>query len=66
MPEMDGLEATREIRKFNREVVIVAQTAYGLTGDREKALKAGCNEYISKPVVIEELKSLIKKLFGNC
>ena len=49
MPGMDGYNATREIRKFNNKVVIIAQTAFGLTGDREKALEAGCNEYITKP-----------------
>ena len=50
MPEMDGYEATREIRKFNKKVIIIAQTAYGLTGDRKMAMEAGCNDYISKPV----------------
>ena len=50
MPEMDGYEATGEIRKFNKKVIIIAQTAYGLTGDRKMAMEAGCNDYISKPV----------------
>jgi PAS domain S-box-containing protein len=50
MPEIDGYEATRQIRKFNKKVVIIAQTAYSLQGDREKALEAGCNEHISKPI----------------
>lgn len=50
MPEMDGYEATRRIRQFNKDVVIVAQTAYGLSGDREKAIEAGCNDYFSKPL----------------
>ena len=49
MHDMSGYEATREIRKFNQDVVIIAQTAYGLSGDREKAIEAGCNDYISKP-----------------
>ena len=47
MPDMNGYEATKQIRLFNKEVVIIAQTAYGLTGDREKAIEAGCNDYIS-------------------
>jgi PAS domain S-box-containing protein len=49
MPEMDGYEATRQIRQFNKDVIIIAQTAFALTGDREKAIEAGCNDYISKP-----------------
>jgi len=61
MPKMDGLEATRQIRKFNKEVVIIAQSAYALAGDREKALEAGCNDYISKPFGKASLKELIKK-----
>ena len=60
MPVMDGLEATRQIRKFNPEVIIVAQTAYSLTGDREKAIEAGCNDYLSKPIKKEELEARLK------
>jgi len=63
MPEMGGYEATRHIREFNKEVVIIAQTAYGLSGDREKAIAAGCNDYISKPINKDELQSLILKYF---
>jgi signal transduction histidine kinase/ActR/RegA family two-component response regulator len=63
MPEMGGYEATRQIREFNEELVIVAQTAYGLTGDREKAIEAGCTDYISKPISRDELLTLIKHYF---
>ena len=41
MPEMDGYKATKQIREFNQKVVIIAQTAYGLSGDREKAIESG-------------------------
>jgi len=61
MPEMNGHEATRQIRQFNKEVIIIAQTAFGLSGDREKALEAGCTDYISKPVDVVLLKALIRK-----
>jgi hypothetical protein len=63
MPKMDGYEATRQIRQFNNSVVIIAQTAYGLSGDREKAIDSGCNEYISKPINKTKLFALIQKYF---
>jgi PAS domain S-box-containing protein len=65
MPEMSGYEATRQIRKFNNHVIIIAQTAYGLSGDREKAIESGCNDYIAKPVYKAELIELIQKYFRN-
>lgn len=63
MPDINGYEATRQIRMFNRKVVIIAQTAFGLSGDREKAIQAGCNDYISKPIVKAELHALLQKYF---
>ena len=65
MPVMDGYEATREIRKFNKNMVIIAQTAYALIGDREKTLEAGCNNYISKPLIKDQLLALLMKYFKN-
>lgn len=65
MPEMGGYEATKRIREFNNDVIIIAQTAYGLTGDREKAIAAGCNDYISKPVDENQLLALIEKYFNK-
>jgi PAS domain S-box-containing protein len=61
MPQMNGLEATQQIRQFNKDVIIIAQTAYGFSSDCEKALKAGCNDYISKPINKTLLFELIKK-----
>ena len=63
MPDLNGYEATRQIRQFNKEVVIIAQTAFGLSGDREKAIEAGCNDYISKPIAKDGLLTLIQKYF---
>ena len=60
MPEMDGYEATRQIRQFNNEVCIIAQTAFGLVDEKEKALDSGCNDYISKPLDIALLKKIIQ------
>jgi hypothetical protein len=65
MPIMDGYEATREIRKFNTDMVIIAQTAYALIGDREKTIEAGCNNYISKPIIKDQLMSLLLRYFKN-
>jgi hypothetical protein len=61
MPDMDGYEATRRIREFNNTVAIIAQPAYGLSGDKENAIAAGCNDYISKPIKQTELMELIHK-----
>jgi len=65
LPDMNGYEATREIRKFNKSVLIIAQTAYALTGDRELTLKAGCNDYISKPIDKRLLNEMIQKYFND-
>ncbi|SNR39442.1 ATP-binding protein [Lutibacter flavus] len=65
MPIMDGYEATRQIRKFNKDVIIVAQTAFALTGDDEKSVEAGCNEHLSKPISKQELFSIIQRYFAK-
>lgn len=61
MPGMDGYQATKIIRQHNAEIPIIAQTAFALSGDREKAIEAGCTDYISKPIKKEELFILLKK-----
>lgn len=65
MPEMNGYEAAKEIRTFDKEIVIISQSAFGLTGDREKALIAGSTDYITKPINKKELIGLLKKYFGD-
>lgn len=52
LPDTDGLAVTRQIRKseIDGKIPIVAVTSFAMTGDREKALKAGCNGYIEKPI----------------
>ncbi len=63
MPGMDGYEATRQIRQFNTKVVILAQTALALKGEREIALDAGCNDYLPKPISLGDFSRLIRKYF---
>lgn len=63
MPEMGGYEATKTIRQFNKDLIIIAQTANGMQSDRDEALAAGCTDYISKPVNIGALSDLIQKYF---
>lgn len=65
MPGMDGYEATRQIRQLNEKVIIVAQTAFGLSGDREKSIAAGCSEYLSKPIDKNELLWIVQKYFKS-
>jgi len=65
MPNLNGYEATRKIREFNKEVIIIAQTAFALEGDMEKAIEAGCNNYITKPINKMELQAMLQKYFGE-
>ncbi len=62
MPVMDGLEATKAIKKFRPELPIIAQTARAIAGDHEKILDAGCDDYISKPIKKEKLMAKIGRL----
>jgi CheY-like chemotaxis protein len=61
MPEMNGLDATRLIKEKKPHLPIIAQTAYSISGDKEKTLEAGCDNYISKPIRKAELFSMIEK-----
>lgn len=65
MPEMDGLEATREIRTFNPDIPIIAQTAYAFAGDEDTARKAGCNDFITKPISRKTVLAILKQYTGD-
>ena len=64
LPVMDGYEATRQIKAnpTTRSIPIVALTAHAMSGDRDKCLKAGCDEYETKPVDLPRLLDKIEKL----
>ncbi len=63
MPEMNGFEATKVIKAINKNVPVIALTAYAMAGDKEKCLEVGCNSYLSKPLKRQELLSLIASYF---
>lgn len=65
IPIINGYDATKEIRKFNKDVLIIAQTAYAMPGDREKAIEYGCNDYITKPINETLLLEIINKLLDS-
>lgn len=60
MPVMTGYEATKQIRLFDKDVPIIAQSAYALGGDRELALEAGCTDYVTKPIMESKLLEFLK------
>jgi signal transduction histidine kinase/CheY-like chemotaxis protein len=61
MPVMDGIEATIQIRQFNQDVPIIAQTAYALAEEMEKMERVGCNDYLTKPINSEVLLNCINE-----
>jgi PAS domain S-box-containing protein len=62
IPEMDGFEATKAIKKIRPDIPVIAQTAYAFSDDKEKAIESGCDEFIAKPFKPELLYSTINKL----
>lgn len=61
MPYMDGLEATRLIRGYSKDIPIIALTAFAFESDRERAIEAGCNDYLTKPVSQEAIEKILDK-----
>ena len=61
MPEMNGYDATREIKKFHPTVIIIAQTAFAMSDDRAKAIEAGCDDYLAKPIRSKDLTEAVHK-----
>jgi two-component system, cell cycle response regulator DivK len=61
LPVMDGYTATREIKKINPDIPIIAQTAHVMSGEREKCMEAGCNDYLAKPIRLQTLIDTLSK-----
>jgi len=61
IPILDGYAATREIKKINADVPVIAQTAHVMSGEREKCLEAGCNDYLTKPIRLQILFDTLSK-----
>lgn len=65
LPVMDGYTATREIKKINKEVPVIAQTAHVMSGEREKCLEAGCDDYLAKPIRLQILIDTLSKYLNE-
>ncbi len=65
LPGMNGYDVTKNIREISKDVIIIAQTAYAQSSDREKAFAIGCNEYISKPYKREAIRKLVLELLSK-
>ncbi len=61
MPVLDGYETTVRIKKINSNIPVIAQTAYAQPEDEARCKKAGCDDYLSKPISIDELLEKIRK-----
>ena len=64
MPLMDGLEATRQIREFEKKMPIIALTAYVMDNNKKISIEAGCNAYMSKPVRKPDLLTILNKFLS--
>lgn len=65
MPDINGLDATKEIKKDFPNIVIIAQTAYAMEEDEQASLEAGCDDYISKPIRPDNLLTIMDKFFED-
>jgi CheY-like chemotaxis protein len=65
LPVMDGYTATKEIKKINPDVPVIAQTAHVMSGEREKCMEAGCDDYLAKPIRLQILMDTLSKFLNK-
>jgi CheY-like chemotaxis protein len=65
LPKLNGYDATREIRKFRKDIPIIAQTAYVLPEEKGKVLEVGCNDLITKPIAKDILLETVSKFIDE-
>ena len=63
MPVVNGLESTRLIKKYKPHIKVIAQTAFAMPEDKQRCINAGCDDYITKPVIPEELFTKLIRVF---
>ncbi|MDG5800915.1 response regulator [Marinilabiliaceae bacterium ANBcel2] len=61
LPVMDGYTATKEIKKIDPKIPVIAQTAHVMSGEREKCIEAGCDDYLAKPIRLQVLIDTLSK-----
>jgi CheY-like chemotaxis protein len=65
LPIMDGYTATRQIKAINASIPIIAQTAHVMSGEREKCMEAGCDDYLAKPIRLQILMDTLSKFLNK-
>ena len=67
LPRMDGFSVIKKIRNNKQvaDIPVIALTSYAMKGDRERIIKAGCNDYMAKPINIDELLEKVEKYLGK-
>ena len=65
LPRMDGYKTMKKIKSMNPEIPVVAQTAYAMQGEKDKCLKAGFDNYLSKPIKINELLKMVSRYINS-
>ena len=64
LPEMDGFEVIEQTIKINKDIPVIAQTAYTMANEKEKCIESGFSDFLSKPINIMQLRSTVKKYFA--